>query len=59
MSKLIKVILEYEDRALFIAGEQLEKWEKHNRSLSTLAMVHGMNPFDHDPVIWSVKKENE
>jgi hypothetical protein len=55
MSKLLKVTLEFDDKTMTIEGEEAEKWDKHITGLASLADIHGMNPFDTDPVRWQVE----
>ena len=55
MSRLIKVILEFDDRIMMIEGDEAFKWDAHNLSLSVLAHAHGINPFDTDPIKWTVR----
>ena len=56
MSKLLKVTLQFDDKIMSIEGEEVEKWQSHCHSLETLASVHGMNPFDSDPIHWNPGK---
>lgn len=54
MTRLRKVTLEYDDRVVSLSGSEAEKWLRHSESLAVLGAVHGMNPFDTDPVQWEV-----
>ncbi|MCK9596570.1 hypothetical protein M0R19_05260 [Candidatus Pacearchaeota archaeon] len=44
MSKLIKVILEFDDKILVLEDEKdVEQWDKDISTMSSLAYVHGMS----------------
>ena len=58
MSRLIKVTLEFDDKIMTIEGDEAFKWDAHNLSLSVLAHAHGINPFDTDPIRWTVQTKN-
>jgi hypothetical protein len=58
MSRLLKVILEFDDKIMTIEGDEALKWDSHNISLAVLANSHSINPFDHDPVRWTVQTKN-
>lgn len=50
--KIKKVTLEYDDFIYQIEGEEAEKWDRYNTKLAVFAKIHGMNPFDRDPIKW-------
>ena len=54
MSKLLRVILTFDDKIMAIEGQEAEKWDNYNTSLAVLAHTHNMNPFDIDPIKWQV-----
>lgn len=54
MSKILKVTIEFDDHIRTVEGPEAEKWHQHSLSVSSLANVHGMNPFDTDPINWQI-----
>lgn len=58
MSKLLSVILYYEDETWIASGEEATKWAKHNEQLAQFAYVHNHNPFVYDPIDWEVRLGN-
>ena len=54
MSRILKVSIFYNDKILFLEGEEAEKWERHNIAVAHLAQNHGMNPFEKDPIKWTI-----
>jgi len=58
MPRLLKVTLEFDDKTMIIEGDEAFKWDAHNLSLSVLAHAHGINPFDTDPIRWTVQTKN-
>ena len=54
MSKILKVMLEYDDKIMIVEGTEAERWYENINSVSILAHAHGMNAFDTNPVKWQV-----
>ena len=54
MSEIRHVRIEFDDKVMWIEGEEALKWQKHTDSLAILAMTHNMNPFDYDPIKWNI-----
>jgi len=58
---LKSIILTYSrgetERIMLLEGEQAEKWDAHNHFLNGFAHLHGKNPFDDDPVFWTIKEK--
>jgi hypothetical protein len=54
---LKKVSLEFDDEIWIVEGDEAEKWDKHQTSISLLAQIHGMNPFQNDPINWFKTKK--
>lgn len=54
MSKMIRVVFEYEDKIMQCVGDEAEKLDKHIFSLCAAAQnrVGNQNPFAHDPINW-------
>jgi hypothetical protein len=58
MSKILKVIIEREDKAMMIEGDEAERWESMSTTLAILANAHGMNPFDKNPIKWKITEKS-
>ena len=56
-NKILKVIIEKEYETLTIEGKEADKWVVHNRTLATIASLHGQNPFDYDSINWKIKRK--
>jgi len=54
MSEIRHVRIEYDDKVMWIEGEEALKWQKHTDGLAILASIHGMNSFEHDPIKWNI-----
>ena len=54
MSQILKVTLEFDDKIMELEGEEAVKWSNNCESVGSIAMVHGMNAFDSNPVKWKV-----
>jgi len=52
MSKILEVIIKFDDYTLKISGEEAEKWYNHNLNVAEIAKIHDCNPFDKDPIKW-------
>jgi hypothetical protein len=59
MSKLMKVILEFDDKTMTIEGDEAIKWNNHNMSITMLAYTHGLNSFDIDPIEWKIEERQK
>ena len=57
MSKLIKIILEYDNKIKWIKGKELDNWNEKIIALSIFAATHGQNPFDFEPTKWNVENK--
>ena len=57
MSKTLKVTIEHDDKIMILEGEEVEKWGRHCASVGSIASIHNMNPFDTDPVKWTIIKK--
>lgn len=44
MSKILKVTIEFDDKTIWIEGEEAEKWQKGTNSQGVMSAIHGM-PF--------------
>lgn len=51
---LLKVTLVFDDKTMTLEGEEAMKWDSHSITLATIADIHGMNPFKHDPIKWNI-----
>lgn len=59
MSKILEVIIKFDDYTLKVSGEEAEKWYNHNVGLSQFAQNHNCNPFEQDPIKWEKIENNE
>jgi len=58
MSKLIKVTLEFDDKTMILdTAEECQKWLDNTNAVSVSAHIHGINPFDTNPVNWKEIKK--
>ena len=52
MGKILKVTIEYTDQTCFVEGKEAEKWLKHCDAITINSNIHGLNPFESDPIKW-------
>lgn len=53
MSKIVKVTLEYEDRAESISGLEAERWLDKVNGMCVFMQNRGMNPFEPYDFEWT------
>ena len=56
-TKVTKVVIEYSDgHKQQVTGKEAEKWDSHCNAVVIMSKVHGVNPFDSDPIKWKKVK---
>jgi hypothetical protein len=56
---LQKVTLEFDEEIWTAEGEEVERWDRFQSSVCALAQIHGMNPFQNEPIKWVKTKKEE
>lgn len=56
MSKIIKIIVEYDDNIQTLEGDAAAEWIDNVNACVHLVQVHGMNPFVTKPAPWNICK---
>jgi len=57
-SRLLKVILIYDDKTMSVDGSEAKKWANHNLLVAHHAQIHNVNPFQNDPINWTISYRN-
>jgi len=55
--KIKKVTIEFEGCKYIVEGDEAEKWDRHCQGLVMFGQVHNCNPFEIDPIKWTILNE--
>jgi len=59
MSKIVRVVLEFDDVVKIATGQEANKFESNLLKLTMFANEHDFNPFNDEKINWETYKKEE